>query len=496
MNHNRKSYTKKDTETWIDTGIIPTELLDEICTPKTFQTWVDAKLIPEDLLAKGKSTELNNYIMNNKQELFDHYREEINNSDCEINIPSSSDGSYKFQIIHKETGTVLQTLEPTIDFELYKNKSIEIKSCHEEQWKDATAGIDEFTTDQMEIFKKAYSEIASKGYFTGRQINLLVEAIRKTKKNKTRVSGHFFDAKLRPEKLQTDISLATKMKVDEFNIKVSGIKLTPSEDKIFITLCNLLRDKSENNDTKSDKFYTGNEKSNLIGYDNGVKLKSTTMRITRAELYKDYLGKSEYSGKEIANVEKILKSLCDKKYLIIWERHYKKNNKDLVDRMEDVQPLIKYSDYFEGITKQENKRLNQGDMKLRAKKGDLIIQFNPIVTDQIDSKYIEYPEDINQRTIIASDGKQKVTDSIIAFRDYMMREISAKRSKSELNESTLIDQLRLTEYATKGRKKLVTQRINEAIEASKKLGLILEFTTEIGTQGQLKYNFKLNCDFK
>ena len=40
------------------------------------------------------------------------------------------------------------------------------------------------------------------------------------------------------------------------------------------------------------------------------------------------------------------------------------------------------------------------------------------------------------------------------------------------------------------------ERIEEAIEANKKLGLILEVKKTFGTKGQLKYIFTLNSDFE
>ena len=217
-------------------------------------------------------------------------------------------------------------------------------------------------------------------------------------------------------------------------------------------------------------------------------------------MYKEYLGKDEYSGKDTVNIKNTLINLSEKKYIIQYDRHrkVKKGNKEefLTDRIEDIQSLIKIMSYIEGMTAKEVKILDSGDTSFREQKEELIIALNPLLTDQINSKYIEYPSDINQRTMIASGGALRVTESIIDLRDYMMREISVHRYKCELDESTLINQIRLSSYARSGRRKLVAQRINESIEANKKLGLILKSKKEIGAKGQIKYVFTLNPDFE
>ncbi len=400
------------------------------------------------------------------------------------------------KIINKKTGRVITTLEQSKNFQLYKNKTITIKSRDEEKWKSITTEMQKLSQDQFETLNTALAKITSnnKGYFSKKDLsNLIAEVIKSKKRNKFRVSGQFVDSKLTPEKLPLNISPSIKIKIDESNIKVFGIKLTPSEDRLLLVLSKLNHYKSENQDTKSEKFYAGNTNGKIIAYDNGnIELPSRAMIITRAELYKEYLNKDSYSGKEILNIDNLLQSLCEKKYFIQYKMHYKKNGRDCIDRIEDVQPLIKSNYYFKELTKEENKRLDQGDIELHKKRVELIIQFNPIVTAQIDSKYIEYPEDINQRTMIASGGIRKVTESIIALRDYLMREKSARRFEPKINKTTLIEQIRLTG----NKKSRIEKGINDAIDASKKLGLILECTTEIGSQDQIVFKFILNKKFE
>ncbi len=341
------------------------------------------------------------------------------------------------------------------------------------------------------------------------EVLTLVEEIRKNKKpNKFRQSGHFIDMKLTKNKTSAKSIQKNKEQANSeinivsssISIKTSGIRLTPSEDKLMIALTKLLHDKSENINQKSDKFYTGNENTPLIKYGNNIEVKPAAIKIKPVELYKEYLGKDKFSGKEIKNIQSILLELADKKFMVQYDRQriikQGETEEKKIDRIEDFQSLIHIMSGFEGLTEQEIQRLNNSDLEFKEQKKELIIVFNPILTDQINSKYVEYPSDINQRTMIACGGASKVTESTLALRDYLIRELSNHRYVSQMYELTLIEQLHLNTYATNGRKKLLKQRINNAIEANKKLGLILSTEIITGTKGQEKYIFTLNQEFK
>jgi uncharacterized protein YfaA (DUF2138 family) len=125
----------------------------------------------------------------------------------------------------------------------------------------------------------------------------------------------------------------------------------------------------------------------------------------------------------------------------------------------------------------------------------LIIALNPLLTDQISSKYVEYPEDINRRTVIAAGGHRLVTESMIALRDYLMREVSSRRKKCEINEETLIMLTKLTNYKKQGRKKRLQEAIESTIQFVKNLKLIANHERIVGTGGQWKHIFYLNDEF-
>lgn len=320
-------------------------------------------------------------------------------------------------------------------------------------------------------------------------------------KGKFRQSGHLADQTLKynsPTDSQLTIfdilSKETVQKIEDSKIQVTaeGIRLTPSEDKMIKAINKLLQEKNQifekeiENNTTSLCEYGGNGQTGLVAY----------LKIFPCELYEAYLDRHDYSGEEIKFIKKILFDLCEKKFLIKYDRKRKEGNKQVTDRIEDFQSLVKIVHYLEGLSDSELKKLDSGDQKIREKKGELLIALNPIFLDQIHTKYIEYPHDINKRTTIASGGHQCVTESIVVLRDYMLREISSKRYQVEINEEKIPFLLRLDNYVKNRKKKLIQDRICGAIDAVKRLGIINDVEKVIGSKGQNKYIFFLNEHFE
>jgi hypothetical protein len=331
------------------------------------------------------------------------------------------------------------------------------------------------------------------------------------KPRKIRHSGHFVDQKLKyttPDKEPSFldiISTETREKIAARNVEIrtEGIKLSPPQDKLINALMRLLHEKSENRNEKSENFYSGNAESQLVPYGGrGQTSRSPVIRIFPSELYKAYLDSDDYSGDEIKFIKSVLQDTEQQKFLIIYEKKYeivnndKKQKEKRTDRIEDFQSLFKIISFFEGLTDAEAKELDQGNEELRERRGELIIALNPLLTDQISSKYVEYPVDINRRTVIASGGHRLVTESVIALRDYLLREISSKRRISEINEEKLVLILKLENYVKSKRKQRILDRISSAIQAAKNLGLITHYERVIGASGQWKYEFHLNGKFE
>jgi hypothetical protein len=363
------------------------------------------------------------------------------------------------------------------------------------------------TKQQAEDLKVVLNKVRADKPLTANDIVDIIEEI--SKPQRVRQGGHFIDQKLeytdpaaRYLTLFDLLSPKTKEKIEHSKIdtKTFGIRLTPAEDKLINAIFNLLHYKSENQDAASDLFYAGNEAGTMVPYGgNKQEAKSVFLRLKPAELYKEYVGDNDYSGKEIENIKNILYGLCEKKFLIVYDRVKKIKNgnktKNLTDRIEEFQTLVKIISYFEDMTDAEVLKLDNNSPEVRKSKGELIIALNPILTDQIKSKYVVYPTDISKRTVIASGGPQYVTESIITLRDYMLRELSNKRYKCEINADTLPFILKLDSYIKSHRKKLVSKKIEESIRVVKNLGILLEVTNQMGKIGQQKYVFILNSEF-
>lgn len=329
----------------------------------------------------------------------------------------------------------------------------------------------------------------------------------KKKFSKFRQSGHLTDQTLKysdPNKQQLslfdslDIETEEKIKKSEIEIKAEGIRLSPAEDKILKALSRLVHEKSGN--------LLNNPQNSLSNKDPNFQMSSyggkeqqamaPVLKISPAELYKAYLDRNDYSGEEIKFIKKTLYDLSQKKFLIIYDRKRQEKGKKVTDRIEDFQNLIKIMSYIEGLSDTELKKLDEGDTVIREKRGELIIGLNPIFIDQISTKYIEYPSDINKRTTIAAGGHKSVTESMIILRDYMLREMSAGRYRPEINEEKLPYVLHLEGYIKRRKKKQIAERIAGAINAVKNLGIIKDVEITTGAEGQLKYIFILNSDFE
>jgi len=331
---------------------------------------------------------------------------------------------------------------------------------------------------------------------------------------KARYSGHYIDQKLKynkpsdePLTLFDSLEETTKKKIDKEYMETitEGIKLGKAEEKILNSILNLLHKKSnikindKNKPADPERFYTGNLPTEKITF-GGNLLTAPLLRITPHEFFTEVTGSKDYSGKEIKDYNTALTELSSKQYLITYKRHRKilngKKFETVIDRVEEYLPLFKIIKYYEGLSIEEDKQLDENDNKLSRNRGEIILKLNPLFIDQLDTKFILYPIDINKRTEIASGGSKKVTEAITRLRDYLLRAISNKNYEISINRETLPHILGLDNYIKESRKKLINQRIDESLQAVKNLDLALEIKEVTGANYQPQYQFTLNKDFQ
>ena len=325
---------------------------------------------------------------------------------------------------------------------------------------------------------------------------------------KVRQSGHFVEQKLKydlPVKDQprplNPIDPNTIGEDETIEVKCKGIRLTVSEDRLIMALYSLLKDKSESKDADSKNFYAGNYETTEVVPFGGDLVKRPHLRVVPAELYRTYLGNENYSGQEIKDIRKTLYSLAEKSFLMTYDRRRKVQDGNKTgyrtERIEIFKRLIEIVSYTRDLTDTEVAKLDEGDERIRQAKGELIIALNPILTDQIDSKYVEYPQNISQRMVKAAGGHPKnVTRAMNNLRDYLLSELSAKRYECQINADKLHSKLKLDDYVKQRRKKLLRKTIEKAIQTWMNLNLILKVVQGRGAEGQDKYTFFLNRDFK
>ena len=334
---------------------------------KELNTWVNAGLIDKSLLIPERINELYRFIRANQDKLFNHFKEDFRDDSLQVLVPCTQEGleaADTLTVVNKKTQKNIRTLDKVMFFGLIYGVNLKIKAREINDWKKVKDRIHKLTKEQLSSFLQAFSEMAitTEGIFQRKDIIKIIDKILKQKKQprKVRQSGHYVDSKLQYP--APDKQLPTKELAG--TVKVFGINLTPSEDKLMNVIYKLLHDKSVSNDITSDLFYTGNEPPLIIPYgDKQEKVSAPMLRIKPSELYKEYLGKNDYSGKEIKTVKTLLLGLNEKKFLIRYDRKRKviRKNKEeeiLTDRIEEYRSLLRIQSFIEGLTEKEIKRLD------------------------------------------------------------------------------------------------------------------------------------------
>ena len=276
------------------------------------------------------------------------------------------------------------------------------------------------------------------------------------------ISGHFIDAKLR---------------ISKDNIKdiVPKIKLSQFEDKVVTGLIKSLYI-SSNKNRKDKDYYLGNGEVQTSSNGNLI----AQMVINPQELYKEITRKKRPNGKDIKEIRTALENLSSKNYPI---EYRKKVGKEFIV-IRDSKPLLNFNPIAK-FNKEEFSKYTKGDENLFRQKEAFVISFNPIFSDQIKTKFVLFPTDLEDKISLASPKRVKISTNNL--RDYLLRGLSSKNYSQEIYKEKLLEILDVS----KKRKAIREALLNEAFEVCKEVGLLESYSTTITSKGE-KYILKLN----
>ena len=309
------------------------------------------------------------------------------------------------------------------------------------------------------------------------------------------ISGHFVDQSLLNESYKREIggqiplfrsilNVMLKNDIEEDNtagLIVAGLNLDRNEDKLVSAIMRLLY-------KKSDGKEWGNNPSDRQSYGGQIK-DYPKLLIKPRQLYKEYTGKDNPSGREVEIVNKYLVKLSTKKRLLIYKRTYIENKKKKIDRVEAYQPLITYYKGYKGLTPEEDAKIDKGE-GYRGEKDLLLITLSPIFIDQIDSKKIFFPMDMEEQYIEAVGGnKNKVTELIRSLhKNILTMKSGTQYPYKEINELKVIYQGGLQKEYKKNKGRVET-KVEEAFKAMVKMKAISKYEKLTNGKGEPKYRY-------
>jgi hypothetical protein len=409
----------------------------------------------------------------------------------------------KFSIVNEETGEELNPLENEEIKEVFRGAFNTFRAFKElgEQAQIALNEASKNTKNLAQGYKQTFGEIAliieEK---TGSKPNDIWEAINTTSKmlniekeellkltlvdylefletlprivkdaiKNYPISGHFFDMKLRTKHVEGG----------SINTIIPRLIFSSFEDNVVNSLLKCLYLKSEKN-SKNQNYYLGNGKIQIAKNGNGIP----QLIIQPQELYKEIMGKSNPSGKDVKEIKEALEKLSTTKYEVEYRKRVDKEYR-VVKSNEPLLNILKEARFNEV----EFSKYEKGDKELFTKKHNLIISFNPVFSDQIREKFILMPTDLEDKITLASPKRVKASTNCL--RDYLLRALSNKDYTQQIYKEKLEEVLNLSHMRKKRRDNL----LEEALNVCKQANLLNNYSTTITSKG-IKHIFELNPNY-
>lgn len=276
-----------------------------------------------------------------------------------------------------------------------------------------------------------------------------------------------------------------------------GIKPTASEERLLKALYKMIKPRLSSGSLQ----YEGQDS---IG-------KIAILTFTPTELYEAYeleklqnKRQLDYSGSDRETVRNALISLSEKKFLIRYSKPLMDENGQPLKRNGEVRYRVveSYTSLYNIVSSIEDITSSEWrDSSIVEKKTLIRLYINPILLDQIDKNYINYPTDIFSQIKLVY-RKQRVPDYLIQFVNYLIDKYHIHKKNGgyhyryhEVNYETIAYVTGLDEYYEKKRKKRFQDCLTNMFSVAKDIGLAHSVHTEIGAMGQLKARIEFNFEY-
>lgn len=300
-----------------------------------------------------------------------------------------------------------------------------------------------------------------------------------------------------PGDIFSSLSSATQQKLRENNVEVTtlveGFRVSPSERKLIDCFCKLLEVTSQTKDEEAPGFYLGNSHTGeTVAYYQGETTGSPApgLSLSLYEIAKEYKASGPPSGKDESNVLEIIEGLANKRFLINHTEKYWEGKKGKSASRE--RQVEGYTQILWTAKVTDTERDPEGNVLSSRQEVKVIL--SPIFRAQISSYFILVPNDINRRTQIAY-GSHNISGATLKLRDYFLEELSNKREEVKISLEKLLWRLG-DDMMKQGRKKLVREHTQKAIDTMVALGLLMSWELKPSdATGELIYHFLLNREF-
>jgi hypothetical protein len=286
------------------------------------------------------------------------------------------------------------------------------------------------------------------------------------------------------------------------NSKGEGISLSKGEYKLILCLGKILEDKSQILDRKQESYYSGDkylpsEGIKEISTSKGgiIALKAPKMSFTFYEIAKEFSLEDNPGGENIKEVAKILGNLADnpdKKVLIRYTR------KEILGKGKEREVKI---ETFASLIQTHNIEIRDtlNGVEIDTAK-ELLVTLHPVFIDQIDKLFVELPI---PKEIMKAYGGVNVSGVAQKFIFELSRALSNKNTLPKDEDKNTVYSIgakklywKIAESYMKGsRKAYLKKYFLKAVETAKALGILIDFSEEMGANGDSIYKFTLSKDW-